>query len=108
MVHGVCSPSTLQTRFQKSDQFQGSTLCLAYSQKYPERCLGLILRGIFTLRREELLWFYQKGADMLFPDFFDKYKSVIPEAERGDMMAAYYKRLTGDNEEEQLKWYSTF
>ncbi|KAE8449133.1 hypothetical protein EG329_008517 [Mollisiaceae sp. DMI_Dod_QoI] len=81
----------------------GSTLALAYSEKHPERCLGLILRGIFTLRREELEWFYQKGADMLFPDFFDAYKAAIPEEERGDMMQAYYKRLTGDNEEEKLK-----
>lgn len=82
----------------------GSTLALAYSEKYPGRCLGLILRGIFALRRQELLWFYQAGADMLFPDFFDAYKAVIPEEERGDMMQAYYKRLTGDNEEEKLKW----
>ncbi|PSS16957.1 hypothetical protein M430DRAFT_51279 [Amorphotheca resinae ATCC 22711] len=81
----------------------GSTLSLAYSEKYPERCIGLILRGIFTLRREELEWFYQKGADMLFPDFFEAYKAVIPVEERGDMMKAYYKRLTGDNEEEKLK-----
>jgi proline iminopeptidase len=82
----------------------GSTLSLAYSEKYPERCVGLILRGIFTLRREELDWFYQKGADWLFPDFFDAYQAVIPVEERGDMMKAYYKRLTGDNEEEKLKW----
>ena len=82
----------------------GSTLSLAYSQKYPERCLGLILRGIFTLRREELDWFYQKGADMLFPDFFDAYIAAIPAEERGDMMKAYYKRLTGDEEEVKLKW----
>ncbi len=82
----------------------GSTLSLAYAEKYPERCIGLILRGIFTLRREELEWFYQKGADFLFPDFFEPYKTMIPEAERGDMMKAYYKRLTGDDKEEQLKW----
>jgi proline iminopeptidase len=56
----------------------GSTLALAYSQKYPEKCIGLILRGIFTLRKEKLEWFYQKGADMLFPDFFDSYKAAIP------------------------------
>ncbi|KAE9975973.1 hypothetical protein EG328_002899 [Venturia inaequalis] len=80
----------------------GSTLSLAYAEKHPNRCLGLILRGIFTLRREELLWFYQKGADFLFPDFFEDYKKRIPVAEQGDMMAAYYKRLTGDNEEEKL------
>lgn len=81
----------------------GSTLALAYSQKHPERCLGLILRGIFTLRRSELEWFYQSGADWLFPDFYEKYKEAIPVEERGDMMKAYYKRLTGDNEEEKLK-----
>lgn len=83
----------------------GSTLSLAYSQKHPDRCIGLILRGIFTLRRAELEWFYQQGADWLFPDFFEEYKKVIPEEERADMMSAYYKRLTGDNEEEKLKWY---
>jgi proline iminopeptidase len=81
----------------------GSTLSLAYSQKHTDRCMGLILRGIFTMRREELEWFFQKGADMLFPDYFEPLKACIPEAERGDMIAAYYKRLTGDNEEEKLK-----
>lgn len=82
----------------------GSTLSLAYAEKHPQRCLGLILRGIFTLKRSELQWFYQSGANMLFPDYFEPYEAVIPEAERGDMMAAYYKRLTGDDEEERLKW----
>lgn len=81
----------------------GSTLALAYSQKYADRCLGLILRGVFTLRRRELEWFYQKGADMLFPDFFDLYEAVIPVEERGDMMKAYYTRLTGENEEEMYR-----
>jgi proline iminopeptidase len=81
----------------------GSTLSLAYSQKHPDRCAGLILRGIFTLRRAELEWFYQGGADWLFADFFDEYQAVIPEAERGDMMAAYYKRLTGEDEEEKYR-----
>lgn len=83
----------------------GSTLSLAYAQTHTERCVGLILRGIFTLQRSELEWFYQSGTDMLFPDYFEAYKAVIPEAERGDMMAAYYKRLTGDDEAERLKWY---
>jgi proline iminopeptidase len=82
----------------------GSTLTLAYSEKHPDRCLGLIMRGIFTLRKEELLWFYQKGADMLFPDYFESFKAAIPIEERGDMMKAYHKRLTGDNEEAKMKW----
>jgi proline iminopeptidase len=80
----------------------GSTLALAYAEKHPDRCIGLILRGIFTLRRKELLWFYQEGADFLFPDFFEDYKAQIPHTEQGDLMSAYYKRLTGDNEQEKL------
>lgn len=81
----------------------GSTLALAYAESHPERCLGLILRGIFTLRRSELQWFYQAGADMLFPEFFDEYKSAIPEAEHDDLMTAYHKRLTGSDEAEKLR-----
>jgi proline iminopeptidase len=52
-----------------------------------------------------LLWFYQKGADMLFSDLFENFKAMIPENERGDLIAAYYKRLTGDDEEDKLKWW---
>ena len=72
----------------------GSTLALAYAETHPDRCLGLILRGIFLLRRKELLWFYQEGASWLFPEAWEEYLAPIPEAERGDLMAAYYKRLT--------------
>ena len=76
-----------------------STLSLAYSQKHTEHCIGLILRGIFTLRREELEWFYQKGTDRLYPDYFESYKTCIPEPMRSNMIKAYYKRLTTDDEE---------
>src|SRR5262249_30671776 len=72
----------------------GSTLALAYAQKHPDRCTALVLRGIFLLRRKELLWFYQEGASWLFPDAWDEYLKPIPEVERGDMMSAYYRRLT--------------
>jgi proline iminopeptidase len=72
----------------------GSTLALAYAQTHPERCKGIVLRGIFLLRRSELLWFYQEGASHLFPDAWEKYLAPIPTKERGDLMAAYYKRLT--------------
>jgi proline iminopeptidase len=72
----------------------GSTLALAYAETHPERCRGLILRGIFLLRRKELLWFYQEGASWLFPEAWEAYLAPIPEAERGDLMAAYYARLT--------------
>lgn len=72
----------------------GSTLSLAYSQTHPERCTGLILRGIFLMRQKELRWFYQEGANYLFPDAWENYVKPIPLAERQDMLAAYYKRLT--------------
>lgn len=72
----------------------GSTLSLAYSQTHPSACAGLILRGIFLLRTKELRWFYQEGASYLFPDAWEAYLKPIPEAERHDLIAAYYQRLT--------------
>jgi proline iminopeptidase len=74
----------------------GSTLALAYAQRHPERVTELVLRGIFLLRRSELEWFYQDplGAASIFPDLWEKYLAPIPPEERGDMMQAYYRRLT--------------
>jgi proline iminopeptidase len=74
----------------------GSTLALAYAETHPDRVTELVLRGIFLLRRSELEWFYQnpEGAASMFPDLWEHYVSVIPESERGDMMSAYYRRLT--------------
>ena len=66
----------------------GSTLALVYAETYPERVTELVLRGIFTLRRSELEWFYQDGCSWIFPDAFEDYASVIPAAERGDMKLA--------------------
>src|SRR5262245_58416349 len=80
----------------------GSTLALAYAEAHPERVLGLVLRGIFTLRRKELLWFYQEGASWLFPDAWEDFLAPIPEVERGDLMPAYYRRLTSDDPEVPL------
>jgi len=80
----------------------GSTLALAYAQTHPERVSELVLRGIFLLRRWELEWFYQQGAGAIFPERFDAYIAAIPLAERNDVIAAFYKRLTSDNAEEQL------
>ena len=76
----------------------GSTLSLAYAETHPERVLALILRGIFLCRKKELYWFYQFGAHHIFPDEWEKYIEPIPEKERGDMMAAYYRRLTSNDE----------
>ncbi|HEX5952089.1 MAG TPA: prolyl aminopeptidase [Rhodanobacteraceae bacterium] len=75
----------------------GSTLALAYAETHPERVTELVLRGIFMLRRAELAWFYQKGCDMLYPDAWEKYLAAIPEAEHGDLIAAYHRRLTSDD-----------
>ena len=80
----------------------GSTLALAYAQTHPARVSELVLRGIFTLRRSELLWFYQDGASWVFPDTFETYRDHIPQAERGDMIAAYYRRLTSNDESTRL------
>jgi proline iminopeptidase len=84
-------------RWQLCGGSWGSTLALAYAETHPERVTELILRGIFTLRRAELLWFYQEGCSWMFPDAFEAYLKPIPPAERGDMIAAYHKRLTGDD-----------
>ena len=81
----------------------GSTLALAYAETHPKRVSGLILRGIFTIRREEILWFYQEGASWLFPDFWEDYLAPIPEDERDDLLAAYQRRLTGSDRAEQLR-----
>lgn len=80
----------------------GSTLALAYAEAHPDRVTEIVLRGVFLLRRAELLWFYQEGASWIFPDFFEKYRYFIPAAERGDFMAAYYARLTSDDPEVRL------
>jgi proline iminopeptidase len=76
----------------------GSTLGLAYAETHPQSVTGLILRGIFLCRPEEIYWFYQKGMDLIFPDLWEDYVKPIPVAERGDMIKAYYKRLTSSDE----------
>lgn len=80
----------------------GSTLSLVYAQTHPQRVLGLILRGIFLCRPHEIQWFYQSGASHIFPDYWAEYLTPIPEDERDDMVAAYYRRLTSDNELQRM------
>lgn len=72
----------------------GSTLGLAYAQRHPGRVLGLVLRGVFLCRPRDIQWFYQSGADRLFPEAWAEYQALIPAAERDDMVRAYYRRLT--------------
>lgn len=81
----------------------GSTLALAYSQTHPESCKGLILRGIFMLRHQELQWFYQEGASNIFPDAWEAYLQPIPLEERQDLISAYYRRLTSNDPNIQLE-----
>lgn len=81
----------------------GSTLALAYSQTHPTAVSHLVLRGIFLCRKEEIEWFYQRGAHQIFPDVWAKYVEPIPEEERGDFVKAFYKQLTSPNEEVRLK-----
>jgi proline iminopeptidase len=81
----------------------GSTLSLAYAQTHPQRARQLVLRGIFLCRPKEIAWFYQEGASVIFPDVWEEYLKVIPEAERQDMLMAYYRRLTSEDEAVRLE-----
>ena len=81
----------------------GSTLSLAYALTHTDRVLGLILRGIFLVRKSELDWFYQEGASHIYPDVWARFITPIPEAERGDLMSAYVKRLNGTNRDEAVR-----
>ncbi|GGB69294.1 prolyl aminopeptidase [Blastomonas aquatica] len=80
----------------------GSTLALAYAQTHPARVSHLVLRGIYMCTRPELDWFYQFGVSQMFPDKWDRFTALIPEDERGDMLAAYHRRLTGDDPKLQV------
>lgn len=71
----------------------GSTLALAYAEAHPERCTGLILRGVFLCRRSEIDWFLY-GLKNLFPEAWHAFAGAIPAAERGDLLSAYHQRLT--------------
>lgn len=76
----------------------GSTLALLYAESHPEHVSGMVLRGIFLCRQADISWFYQNGADRIFPDYWADFVQVIPEAERNNILQAYYTRLTSDNE----------
>jgi proline iminopeptidase len=80
----------------------GSTLGLVYAIQHPERVTELVLRGIFLLRKAELHWFYQYGASQIFAEAWESYYEFIPGNERHDLMAAYQKRLFGEDIQLQL------
>jgi proline iminopeptidase len=80
----------------------GSTLALAYAETHPESVSELVLRGIFLVRKQEIDWFYQRGCSAIFPDAWEQYLAAIPESERGDLLAAYHKRLTSGDPVAQM------
>ncbi len=81
----------------------GATLALAYAETHPGRVSALILRGVFTVTKAELDWYYRFGVSEMFPDKWEKFLAPIPEDERGDMISAYRARLTGDDAAIQLE-----
>ncbi len=81
----------------------GSTLALAYAETHPEHVTELVLRGIYTLTKPEIDWYYQFGASEMHPEKWEKYIAPVPEAERGDMVTAYNKLLTGDDIEKRYE-----
>ncbi|MDH5516529.1 MAG: prolyl aminopeptidase [Gammaproteobacteria bacterium] len=81
----------------------GSTLGLLYAQAHPTHVLGLVLRGIFLCRDEDVSWFYQQGTSALFPEYWQDFIAPIAEAERADMVGAYYRRLTGDDDVAKMR-----
>lgn len=76
----------------------GVTLALAYAEKHPKQILGMILRGVFLGRKEDIDWLYCDGTRRVFPDYWQEFVQPIPENERHDIVSAFHKRLTGKNE----------
>jgi len=81
----------------------GSTLSLLYAQTYPERVTGLILRGIFLCRKQDVNWLYQKGANRFYPEFWADFIAPVEPEKRGNMIAAYYELLTSNNEVARMR-----
>ncbi|CAA6663024.1 unnamed protein product [Spirodela intermedia] len=84
----------------------GSTLGITYSQAHPDKVTGLVLRGIFLLRKKELDWFYEGGAAAIYPDAWESFKNFIPENERGSFIVAYNQRLK--SEDPQIQFWTTW
>lgn len=76
----------------------GSTLALAYAQRHTDRVLGLVLRGIFLGRNSDINWFFGGDVARIFPEAWERFLEPIPRAEQGDLVTAYYQRLTSENE----------
>ena len=82
---------------------RGAARSPGLAQTHPARTRALVLRGIFLCRPKEIQWFYQEGASAIYPDAWEHYVKVIPEAERTDMLGAFHRRLTSDDEAVRLE-----
>lgn len=82
----------------------GATLALIYAISHPERVSYLVLRGVFMMTQVELDWFYGGGAGQFWPETWARFRDLIPEDERGDMIAAYHSRLFGGDLREEIKF----
>lgn len=82
----------------------GSTLSLAYAQAHPDRVSELVIRGIFLATQDELAWLYQEGTSEFFPEQWQKFVGAIPVGERGNLLAAYHRRLRSKDEAERLRF----
>ena len=82
----------------------GATLALTYAITHPDRVRHMVLRGVFLGTRAELDWFYGGGAGAFFPELWARFIDPIPEAERGDLIAAYHRRLFSGNMVEEMRF----
>ncbi len=82
----------------------GAALALIYAQAHPDAVRHLVLRGVFLMTRAELDWFYAGGAGRFWPDVWARFTEIIPEGERGDLIAAYSKRLFSEDMAEQTRY----
>ncbi|MCE8507369.1 prolyl aminopeptidase [Ruegeria pomeroyi] len=82
----------------------GATLALIYAQTHPDRVTHLVLRGVFLMTRAELDWFYGGGAGRFWPEPWSRFAALIPENERGDMIAAYHKRLFSGEMAQEIRY----
>ncbi len=82
----------------------GATLALIYAISHPEAVRHLVLRGVFLGQKAELEWFYGGGASAFFPELWARFVEPIPEAERGDLVAAYHRRLFSGNMVEEMRY----
>lgn len=82
----------------------GATLSLVYAQKHPSRAAALVLRGVFLMTKPEIDWFYGGGAGRFWPELWERFEGLIPEDERGDLVAAYHKRLFSGDRAIEMKY----